>query len=178
LNIETPWGAPSSPVSILHTPSGAPVAFIARHGVHHNLTPSEVPARANIAALRSIGVRTIIAFSAVGSLREEIKPRDFVIPTQIIDRTKGIRPATFFQGGVVAHVGFADPFDDDLAKVIKKCERVLQGEQVVIHMDKTLICMGMCAPFNPPPLLFSHIKPIRFFLVPPSSTPDALHHVE
>jgi 5'-methylthioadenosine phosphorylase len=66
------------------------VAFLARHGVHHELAPHEVPSRANMAALRKLGVRCVVAFSAVGSLREEIKPRDFVVPGQVIDRTKGV----------------------------------------------------------------------------------------
>ncbi|EWC46887.1 S-methyl-5'-thioadenosine phosphorylase [Drechslerella stenobrocha 248] len=140
LTITTPWGTPSSPVVILEAPSGAPVAFIARHGVNHQYTPSEVPARANIAALRSIGVRAIIAFSAVGSLREEIPPRDFVVPSQIIDRTKGVRPATFFEGGVVGHVGFSDPFDAQIGRIIKSCEGALVGGSK-IHEGKTLVCM-------------------------------------
>lgn len=108
------------------------------------MAPHEVPARANIAALRSIGVRSIIAFSAVGSLREEIKPRDFVVPDQVIDRTKGIRPFTFFEGGIVAHIGFADPFDEGIAKVVRKCGHTLEGDGVVLHDKGTLICMGKC----------------------------------
>ncbi|KAK3682576.1 nucleoside phosphorylase domain-containing protein [Podospora appendiculata] len=136
----TPWGAPSSPIMILEH-AGVPIAFLARHGLHHQLAPHEVPARANIAALRSIGVRTIIAFSAVGSLREEIKPMDFVIPDQIIDRTKGIRPFTFFEGGVVGHVGFADPFDASLAAVVQKCGAAMRGDGVVLHATGTVICM-------------------------------------
>lgn len=86
----------------------------------------------------------MIAFSAVGSLQERIKPRDFVIPSQIIDRTKGIRPFTFFEGGVVGHVGFADPFDATLGKVVEKVgsNGVLEGTDVKLHSDKVLICMG------------------------------------
>lgn len=118
LTISTPWGFPSSPITISVTESGFPVAFLARHGQHHDLLPSDVPARANIAALKSIGVKAIIAFSAVGSLQPEIKPRDFVIPTQIIDRTKGIRPATFFEKGFVGHAMFGEPFDLRLNKLI------------------------------------------------------------
>jgi 5'-methylthioadenosine phosphorylase len=90
VNPKTPWGYPSSPIHILKH-NGVPIAFLSRHGAHHEIAPHEVPSRANIAALRSIGVRTVIAFSAVGSLQEEIKPRDFVVPDQIIDRTKGER---------------------------------------------------------------------------------------
>ncbi|KAM5443802.1 S-methyl-5-thioadenosine phosphorylase [Microsporum ferrugineum] len=146
LDLTTPWGEPSSPVSILHhtcstTDKVVPIAFISRHGLHHQLSPHEVPSRANIAALRSIGVRSVVAFSAVGSLQEEIKPRDFVVPDQVIDRTKGVRPWTFFEDGIVNHVGFADPFDEKMAKVVRACGHSLEGEGVVLHDRGTLICM-------------------------------------
>ncbi|KAI9369064.1 6-phosphogluconate dehydrogenase [Aspergillus egyptiacus] len=146
LNITTPWGNPSSPITILHhkcshNQQTVAVAFLSRHGMHHQIAPHEVPARANIAALRSIGVRTIIAFSAVGSLQEEIKPRDFVVPDQVIDRTKGIRPFTFFEGGVVAHVPFGDPFDEGVAKVVRACGHSLEGDGVKLHDRGTLVCM-------------------------------------
>ncbi|KAL4804314.1 nucleoside phosphorylase domain-containing protein [Aspergillus unguis] len=144
LNVETPWGTPSSPITILHhthNDKTVAVAFLSRHGLHHQIAPHEVPARANIAALRSIGVRTIIAFSAVGSLQEEIKPRDFVVPDQVIDRTKGIRPFTFFEKGVVGHVPFGDPFDEGVAKIVRKCGHALEGEGVTLHDRGTLICM-------------------------------------
>ena len=98
--------------------------------------------RANIAALRKIGVRAIIAFSAVGSLQEKIKPRDFVVPHQIIDRTKGVRPFTYFEGGCVGHVAFADPFDEGLAQVVRKCGHSLEGEGVHLHDKGTVVCMG------------------------------------
>lgn len=129
----------------MQTPAGAPIAFLSRHGLHHEFTPTEVPNRANIAALRSIGVRSVIAFSAVGSLREKIRPKDFIIPSQIIDRTKGIRSSTFFEAGVVGHVGFADPFDAALGKVVEKVgsNGVLEGSDVKLHSDKLLICMGL-----------------------------------
>lgn len=148
LNIDTPWGATSSPITISEHPSPStgrpiPVAFLARHGVHHQFAPHEVPARANIAALRKIGVRTIIAFSAAGSLQEEVKPRDFVVPDQVIDRTKGNRPFTFFEGGFVCHVPFADPFDGSVGKVVRACGASLQGEGVRLHEQGTIICMGM-----------------------------------
>ncbi|KAI9801321.1 MAG: S-methyl-5-thioadenosine phosphorylase [Phylliscum demangeonii] len=148
LLISTPWGAPSSPIAILHHPSPSsptgrsiPIAFLSRHGLHHEYAPHEVPARANIAALRSIGVRTIIAFSAVGSLREEVRPRDFLVPDQIIDRTKGVRPWTFFEAGVVGHVGFADPFDAQIARVVQSCGHRLEGEGVTLHDKGVLVCM-------------------------------------
>ena len=101
-----------------------------------------MPARANVAALRKIGVRTIIAFSAAGSLQEEVKPRDFVVPDQVIDRTKGIRPFTFFEGGFVCHVPFADPFDGGVGEVVRKCGHSLEGEGVTLHDKGTVICMG------------------------------------
>lgn len=88
VNPKTPWGYPSAPIHILKH-NDTPIAFLSRHGDSHEHAPHEVPSRANIAALRFLGVRTVIAFSAVGSLQEEIKPRDFVVPDQIIDRTKG-----------------------------------------------------------------------------------------
>lgn len=119
-----------------------PVAFLSRHGLHHEYNPHEVPNRANIAALRSLGVRSIIAFSAVGSLQESIKPRDFVIPDQVIDRTKGVRPWTFFEKGAVVHIPFADPFDQKLASIVKNCGHSLEGDGVRLHDQGTLICMG------------------------------------
>lgn len=101
--------------------------------------------RANIAALKSLGVRAILAFSAVGSLREEIAPGDFVLPTQIIDRTKGIRPASFFEGtSVVAHAGFGDPFSNKFISWLEKPVReVLQahGNGAKLHTEKCVVCM-------------------------------------
>ena len=125
------------------TGKSTPIAFISRHGLSHEFAPHQIPSRANIAALRSLGVRTIVAFSAVGSLREEIRPRDFIVPDQIIDRTKGIRPFTFFEDGMVGHVGFGDPFDEGLAKIVRKCGHSLEGEGVRLHDQGLLVCMGM-----------------------------------
>ncbi|RKF57767.1 S-methyl-5'-thioadenosine phosphorylase [Erysiphe neolycopersici] len=140
VNPHTPWGYPSAPISILKHGNNY-VAFLSRHGIHHQFAPHEIPSRANIAALRSIGVRTIIAFSAVGSLQEEVRPRDFVIPDQIIDRTKGIRPFTFFERGVVGHVSFAEPFDQKIAKIVSSCAHILNGESIHVHDKGTVICM-------------------------------------
>ncbi|KAG6083935.1 hypothetical protein E4U30_001346 [Claviceps sp. LM220 group G6] len=140
LNPNTPWGYPASPIRIL-SHKGVNIAFLARHGLHHQFAPHEVPNRANIAALRHIGVRCVIAFSAVGSLQEEIKPMDFVVPDQVIDRTKGIRPFTFFESGVVGHVGFADPFDAGLAAVVKRCAKSMEGDGVVLHDKGTVVVM-------------------------------------
>ncbi|KAJ7056761.1 Methylthioadenosine phosphorylase [Mycena amicta] len=145
VNPETPWGFPSSPIAISALPSGALVAFIARHGIDHSISPSHIPTRANIAAFKSLGVRTIIAFSAVGSLREEIRPGDFALPSQIIDRTKGIRPTTFFEGtGLVAHAGFSDPYSPKLAAWLEKAVVAAleaEGRGVKLHTGKTLVAM-------------------------------------
>ena len=114
LDVETPFGAPSDKI-IVGELGGARVAFLARHGAGHRLSPSELPARANIFALKTLGVRRIVSISAVGSLREEMAPRHIVAPDQLIDRTRE-RPSTFFGDGLVAHVGFADPFCADLRR--------------------------------------------------------------
>lgn len=118
---------------------------MARHGQHHSIAPSAVPSRANIAALKSLGVQVILAFSAVGSLREEIAPGSFAIPTQIIDRTKGIRPASFFEGTkIVAHAAFGDPYSVKLIRWLEvRVEKALadEGRGVVLHKDKCIVCM-------------------------------------
>ncbi|TDL17631.1 Methylthioadenosine phosphorylase [Rickenella mellea] len=143
VNPETPWGHPSSPITIAKLPSGTLLAFLARHGLGHTIQPSAVPSRANIAALKSLGVRAIVAFSAVGSLREEIAPGDFVLPTQIIDRTKGVRPSSFFEGTtIVAHASFGDPFSGKLVKWLEEMVgKALSGKGVSLHTDKCIVCM-------------------------------------
>ena len=110
----TPFGPASAPITVgtLHEHR---VAFLPRHGEGHTLLPQEVPYRANVWALKSMGVQGILAVSAVGSLQEEIVPGEMVVPDQIIDRTRHDRPTTFFGRGSVAHVGFADPFCADLS---------------------------------------------------------------
>ncbi len=138
-----PWGKPSAPIIISKAPGGTLVAFLTRHGKGHSISPSEVPARANIAALKSLGVRLIVAFSAVGSLREEIRPGDFAIPSQIIDRTKGVRPASFFQGlSIVAHAQFGDPFSNKLIQFLEsRVRKALEGSGQELHTDKCIVCM-------------------------------------
>lgn len=113
--VDTPFGPPSDAI-ITGTLQGKRVAFLPRHGRGHRLNPSEVPYRANIYALKTLGVDRIISVNAVGSLREGIAPMDIVIPEQLIDRTK-MRASTFFEGGVVAHVSFAEPFCPGLRRV-------------------------------------------------------------
>jgi 5'-methylthioadenosine phosphorylase len=112
---ETPFGKPSDKI-IIGNISGTEVAFLPRHASNHSLLPSEVPYIANIAALKSLGVNTVISVSAVGSLKEELEPGHAVILNQIFDRTKGKRTDTFFGHGVVGHPSFADPICDSLAK--------------------------------------------------------------
>jgi 5'-methylthioadenosine phosphorylase len=108
LRIETPFGKPSGPVAV-GTLEGERVAFLARHGAGHRILPQELPSRANVYALKTLGVELIVGISAVGSLREDIEPLHLVVPHQLIDRTRG-RPSTFFGEGLVAHIAFADPF--------------------------------------------------------------------
>lgn len=108
VEVTTPFGDPSDSI-VTGSLDGIRVAFLPRHGRGHRITPTEIPVRANIYALKSLGVERIISVSAVGSLKEELRPLDLVIPDQIIDRTKA-RVSTFFGDGLVAHVGFADPF--------------------------------------------------------------------
>jgi 5'-methylthioadenosine phosphorylase len=135
--VSTPFGKPSSPL-ILGVLRGREVAFLARHGLHHDLLPGEINFRANIWALKSVGVRTVIGVSAVGSLREEIRPGDISIPTQYLDFTKGQRAATFFGNGMVAHISTAQPVCSMTATLIAKVARSL-GIQV--HENKTYVCV-------------------------------------
>src|SRR5580658_5121489 len=115
-NIETPFGSPSDNY-ILGTLAGRRVAFLARHGRGHRLSPSELNYRANIYGMKKLGVERIISLSAVGSLKGEHRPLDFVIPDQFFDRTRG-RVSTFFGEGLVAHISFADPICPQLAEVV------------------------------------------------------------
>ena len=108
VKVTTPFGDPSD-VLLVGELEGVSVAFLPRHGKGHRLNPTEVPSKANIYALKSLGVEQVISISAVGSLQEPIRPLDMVIPDQLIDRTRG-RPSTFFEDGIVAHVSFAEPF--------------------------------------------------------------------
>ena len=117
----TPFGDPSDAV-VLGTLGGRRVAFLPRHGMGHRLLPGEVPSQANIYALKTLGVERIVAINAVGSLREEITPRDLAVPDQLIDQTRG-RAGTFFGRGLVAHISFADPFCPTLRELLIQCAR-------------------------------------------------------
>jgi len=116
VKLSTPFGDPSDPY-VLGTLAGKPVAFLARHGRGHRLSPSELNFRANIFGMKLLGVERIVSLSAVGSLKEEHKPLDFVIPDQFFDRTRG-RVSTFFGEGLVAHVGFADPVCPQISETV------------------------------------------------------------
>ncbi len=133
----TPFGSPSGPITLGRLGSTG-VAFLPRHGTGHHLMPSEVPFAANIYALKREGVRTIVAVSAVGSMREDVEPRHFVVPDQLYDRTKGIRRHTFFGEGVVGHIGFADPFCGNVRSVLVEAA----GEAgATTHNGGTYVCI-------------------------------------
>ena len=132
--VETPFGHPSAEITI-GTVKDVKVAFLPRHGVGHHLTPSELPVRANICALKTLGVERIISISAVGSLQEHMHPRDVVIPDQLIDRTR-VRPSTFFGEGIVAHVGMADPYCADLSGRLADAS---EGEIPAVHKGGALV---------------------------------------
>jgi 5'-methylthioadenosine phosphorylase len=120
--IETPFGSPSD-AFVVGELSGKQVAFLARHGRGHRISPTELNFRANIWAMKSLGVRHIVSMSAVGSLKEEHQPMEFVIPDQFVDRTVA-RISTFFGEGLVAHVSMADPVCNELAEIVKAaCDR-------------------------------------------------------
>ena len=133
-SINTPFGDTSAPI-VVGELEGEHVAFLARHGIGHHLMPSEVPYRANIYALKSLGVQRIISISACGSLKEELAPGHIVIPNQIYDNTHG-RIRTFFGGGLVAHISVADPFCGDLSVQLESAVSQTGG---VVHRNGAFI---------------------------------------
>jgi 5'-methylthioadenosine phosphorylase len=137
VELSTPFGAPSD-AYIIGSIGAQRVAFLPRHGVGHRLTPSEVPSRANIYGFRTLGVRHLISISAVGSLREDYAPGHVVIPNQLFDRTKGVRPDTFFGEGLVAHVTFDRPFDGRLSDLLEQAARAAGA---TAHRGGTYVCM-------------------------------------
>jgi len=136
VEVPTPFGLPSDLISIVEI-SGEKIAFLPRHGRDHRLLPSEIPYKANIWALKSLGAEQILAVSAVGSLAEEYHPGDFVICDQLIDRTKK-REKSFFGQGIVGHVAFAEPYCPAMRESII---RVLQKHGSSLHTRGTLVCM-------------------------------------
>ena len=139
VRVETPFGDPSDAL-IVGTLDGTRVAFLARHGRNHHLTPTELPFRANIYAMKSLGVEYLISASAVGSLKQEAKPLDMVIPDQFIDRTRN-RISTFFGDGIVAHIAFGDPVCGHLAKIPAEAVESLDLPEVTLHKGGTYVCM-------------------------------------
>ncbi len=135
--VATPFGPPSAPI-VVGLLQGCNVAFLARHGLQHELLPSEINYRGNIWALKSLGVRTVIGVSAVGSLREEIRPGDLALPSQYLDCTRGLRASTFFGRGLIVHVSTANPTCVATATLLARTARSLD---LTVHEDKTYACV-------------------------------------
>lgn len=133
--IETPYGQPSAPVTI-GTLAGTEIAFLPRHGRNHQYSPTEVPYRANIHALKQVGVERVLSSNAVGSLREDLPPRTLVIPDQVFDRTSH-RHSTFFEDGVVAHTSFAEPYCPHMASHLA-CE---DATDATVIKGGTYVCI-------------------------------------
>ena len=136
VRLETPFGAPSD-AYLVGRIEGRGVAFLARHGRAHQLLPSEINYRANVYGFKLLGVERILSASAVGSMKEEIRPRDLVLPDQFVDRTRG-RASTFFGGGIVAHVMFADPVCPETRRILLESAR---REGATAHDGGTYLCM-------------------------------------
>lgn len=136
VSVKTPFGAPSDTV-VLGELDGTRIAFLSRHGRGHRINPSEINYRANIFALKSLGVRQVISVSAVGSMKESIKPGDVVLPDQFIDLTKR-RVSTFFEGGIVAHVAFGDPVCPSLGAVLLDATRAFGA---TVHQGGVYLCI-------------------------------------
>lgn len=134
--VPTPFGDPSDEV-LTGVLGETRMAFLPRHGKGHRILPSEINYRANVFAMKALGVDSIIAVSAVGSMKEEIRPGDMVVPHQFIDRTKG-RPSTFFGDGIAAHVAFADPVCHSLADLLAES---VTSDGEAVHQGGTYICM-------------------------------------
>jgi len=136
VTVRTPFGAPSDAI-VLGELNGIPIAFLSRHGRGHRIGPGEINYRANIYALKSLGVRRVISVSAVGSMKESIKPGDIVLPDQFIDLTKH-RVSTFFESGIVAHVGFAEPVCGNMSASL------FEGAQSIgasVHRGGVYLCI-------------------------------------
>ena len=136
VEIDTPFGAPSDSI-VLGDLAGVRVAFLPRHGRGHRFNPTHIPVRANIYALKTLGVQRIISVSAVGSLKEEFAPLDLVIPSQLIDRTR-LRDNTFFDEHIVVHIGIADPFCANASQAV---HRAAQAMDVNVHPGGTMVVM-------------------------------------
>jgi len=138
VRVDTPYGEPSGEL-VLGSLSGTSVAFLPRHGEGHRISPSRIPVRANLWALKSLGVRQVFAITAVGSLREDHAPGDLVVPDQIVDRTREGRDGTFFDDGVVVHVPFATPYCDRLRPLLADAAR--GATTATVHERGTYCCI-------------------------------------
>jgi len=136
VEVDTPFGPPSD-LLVVGTLAGRRVAFLSRHARGHRYTPTEVPSQANIYALKSLGVQTVVAISAVGSMKEEIAPLHVVVPNQLFDRTVA-RPRSFFGSGIVGHIPFAHPYCDPLRQTLLDAGR---EEGATIHDGGTYVCI-------------------------------------
>ncbi len=136
MDVDTPFGKTSDSIMV-GSLEGRQVAFLSRHGRGHRINPTQLPVRANIYALKSLGVAWLISISAVGSLKEEMAPLDLVVPDQLIDRTR-LRDNTFFEDGIAAHVGFADPFCSALNSTLYECALKVGA---TAHLGGTLVVM-------------------------------------
>lgn len=140
VRVKTAWGYPSDEITLAEYGEGnntMSLAFLPRHGKGHFIPPTKIPAHANLAALKMLGCEAVVAFSAVGSLKEEIPPGHFVLPNQVIDRTRHRRD-TYFDEGIVVHVSFGDPMDQNLATILAGAIRQLS---LPLAENETLICM-------------------------------------
>jgi 5'-methylthioadenosine phosphorylase len=136
VNPDTPFGKPSDSI-VIGSLSGVRVAFLPRHGRGHRIMPTEIPSRANIYALKTLGVEQVIAINSVGSFKLEVKPGDLLIPDQLIDRTSQ-RANTFFGGGIVAHIQFAEPVCQDLSRILYESAKKAGG---CVHPRGTYVVM-------------------------------------
>lgn len=134
VEIDTPYGPPSAPVSV-GSVDGIPVAFLPRHGLEHQLPPHRINFRANVWALKELGVERIVGPCAAGSLKQEVEPGHFVICDQLVDRTTG-RADTFYDGPITTHVGFADPYCPEMRKLAIEAAR---GEGITVHDSGTVV---------------------------------------
>ena len=139
VEVQTPFGHPSDRLRVGRL-EGVDTVFLARHGRHHQFLPREVPYRANLWAMRSLGERWLISVSAVGSLQASIRPRDMVVPDQFIDRTQQ-RPPTYFGEGCVAHVSLADPFCSQLSQLLTEAAKSSLPNGQTLHQGGTYLCM-------------------------------------
>lgn len=137
-HVRTPFGEPAAPVTVGEMPDGTEVAFLPRHGRDHQFSPTTAPYRANVYALKALGVERVIASNAVGSLREDLPPRTLVVPDQLFDRTRD-RPYTFFDEGIVVHMPFADPYCPYLKRHLANSAR--EAATADVEEDGTYVCI-------------------------------------